>query len=257
MPSIYYDEWPRYSPADQARRENTLLAAKLMLNAAFTAPMMGGIPQIEGALIWGDEEQEKIARKMEELARANKGKRWREMFKTEAVMVREADAVVLLGNYRAVDTPMDAGCGMCGGQPNCDFLYNRRTCVAGVIDHTELETQNLINGPLCMCRVSDLGEAVGGAMAVATRLLVDARPLMSVGLAGLRLGYLRRSEFAVGIPVASQAKSPFVDVLPYYHMFSLDRVVDHLRRTYVVLRQVFWYDYRTGFRSRVKKEEEE
>ena len=254
MPSIYYNEWPRYSPPDEARKENALQAARLMLNAAITAPVMGGVPQTEGAIIWGYEDQNKIAAKMEELAKVNKSKHWKQMFKTEAVMVREADAVVLIGNYRAADSPFDAGCGLCSGQANCDFLYTRRKCVAGVIDHTELETDMLIDGPLCGCRTNDLGEKVGGAMVVANRLLVDARPFMSVGVAGQKLGYMERSAVAVGILVATQEKNPFVDVTPDYHMFNNDRVVDHVRRSYNIFRQIYWYDYRTGF-SKGKEED--
>jgi uncharacterized ferredoxin-like protein len=257
MPSIYYNEWPQYSPPDQARRENSLQAAKLMMNAAFTAPVMGGVAQVEGAVIWGYDDQEKIARQMEKLALVNKSKRWQEMFKSEAVMARECDAIVLIGNYRAADTPLDVGCGLCGGKPNCDFIYNQRKTVTGIIDHTELQSVELVNGPLCMCRVSDLGEAIGAAMAIANRLLVDARPFMSVGLAAIKEGFLRRSEIAVGIPVATQGKNPFMDILPNYHLFSLDRVMDNVRRTYVVLRQVFWYDYRTGFRSATIQKEDE
>ena len=152
---------------------------------------------------------------------------------------------------------MDVGCGLCGGKPNCDFLYDRRKTVAGIIDHTELETDMLFNGPLCMCRVSDLGEAVGSALEIAYNLLVDARPFMSVGLAALKLGYLKRSQIAVGILVAARQKNPFVDILPYYHMFSFDRMHDNLRKIYMVLRQVYWYDYRVGFKKKLEEEGEE
>lgn len=258
MPKVYLkDEWPPNTPADAARKENVLIAAKLMANAVMTTPVMGGQDQMEAVLIWGEEEQEKIARKMEELAKVNKSRRWQEMFKSEAVMVRESDAILVIGNYRAADTPMDVGCGLCGGKPNCDFLYDRRKTVAGIIDHTELETDMLFNGPLCMCRVSDLGEAVGSALEIAYNLLVDARPFMSVGLAALKLGYLKRSQIAVGILVAARQKNPFVDILPYYHMFSFDRMHDNLRKIYMVLRQVYWYDYRVGFKEKLEKEEEE
>ncbi|WP_456469116.1 hypothetical protein, partial [Archaeoglobus sp.] len=62
---------------------------------------------------------------------------------------------------------------------------------------------------------------------------------------------------AVGILVAARQKNPFVDILPYYHMFSLDRVLDNLRKIYIVLRQVYWYDYRVGFKKKLKEEEKE
>jgi uncharacterized ferredoxin-like protein len=252
MPCVYLNEWPKTSPQDLARKENVLVSAKLMLNAAFSAPVMGGIPQVEAALVYGEDEQEGIARKMEEIALLNESPRLREVFRTEAVMVREADSIVLIGNYRAYDTPLDAGCGLCSAAPNCNFLYDKRKTIAGIIDPVESPRPDSpeeahFRGPLCMCRVSDMGEAVGSALLVANSLLVDAKPMLSVGLAAVKLGYLKRSEVAVGIPVAAQAKNPFVDTLPNYHAFSLDKVIDNIRRTYPTLRQVYWYDYKTGF----------
>jgi uncharacterized ferredoxin-like protein len=68
MPRITIRDWPPYSPTDQNRRENTIVATKLMMNAALTAPSIGGIAMTEGEIVYGEEEQEQIARKMEELA---------------------------------------------------------------------------------------------------------------------------------------------------------------------------------------------
>ena len=64
----YINEWPRHSPQDLRRREATLTAARLIMNAALTAPVAGGVPQIEAHLVYGQEELEEVARKMEELA---------------------------------------------------------------------------------------------------------------------------------------------------------------------------------------------
>ena len=52
-----------------------------------------------------------MAKKMEELAYTNK--KWTRQFLSEAVMIRETDVIVFLGDYRAHETPLDANCGMC------------------------------------------------------------------------------------------------------------------------------------------------
>ena len=57
MPRITIRDWPPYSPTDQNRRENTVVAAKLMMNAALTAPNVGGLPMTEGEIVYGEEEQ--------------------------------------------------------------------------------------------------------------------------------------------------------------------------------------------------------
>ena len=66
--NIYVQDWPPQSPADLSRREWTLMAVKLMLNAALTAPVGGGVPQIEACIVHDLRELEKVARKMEDMA---------------------------------------------------------------------------------------------------------------------------------------------------------------------------------------------
>jgi uncharacterized ferredoxin-like protein len=191
MPRIYIDENLQYSPQDMNRRENTLGAARLMVNAALTAPMGGGVPQVEAEIVYGQEEQEALAREMEKLA-YEKGKKFLErIFLTESVMARQADVIVFLGNYRASDDPFDVNCGGCSGQPSCGFLYERKKLTAHLIDLTDRRTDRFINGPLCTVRVTDLGFAMGSALQMANRLMVDARPFFTMGLAGQRLGYYR------------------------------------------------------------------
>ncbi|OPY79371.1 MAG: hypothetical protein A4E65_01871 [Syntrophorhabdus sp. PtaU1.Bin153] len=73
-----------------------MVAARLMINAALTAPSIGGIPMTEGEIIYGEEEQEDIARKMEELA--HEMEFWRHIFLYKAVMAREVDVIILLGH---------------------------------------------------------------------------------------------------------------------------------------------------------------
>jgi len=237
-----FHEYPPYSPQDLNRREGTLLAARLMVNAALTAPFAGGVCQVEAELVYGQEDQEELARKMEELAYTNRA--WEEMFKYEAVMVRESDAVIFLGNRLAGEFALDAGCGMCGGRADCSYFYEQKNTRYGLVDVTDRRSDTLIKGPLCSARVSDLGFATGSALWMATRLLVDARPLISVSLAGQQLGHCKRSFMVAGICVATLAKNPYVDINPDYHLINMTKVLENTRKQYVTPRTVTTFDYR-------------
>lgn len=238
MPRLTFNDWPQYSPDDMKRRKNVLLAAKLMVNAAMTAPNAGGIPQIEAEIVYGHKSQERIARKMEELAEGIEDNvLLKRQFKYEAVMVRESDAVIFLGNFRAHETPMDAYCGACGGKEDCSFVYERRVTSYGLIDVKRRKSDTLLDGPLCVVRVQDLGYGVGSALWLANRLLVDARPFFTVGIAGQHLGYCSNSSFVVGILVSALAKNPYVDVNTDYHLINLTKLVDAIRKTYIIARQ--------------------
>ncbi len=252
----YINEWPRHSPQDLRRREAVLVAAKLVLNAALTAPVGGGVPQIEAQLVYGQEELEKVARKMEELAHTNE--RWKRRFLNEAVMVRESDVILFLGNYRAAETPLDANCGLCGGSAGCSFLYGRRETKDGLVDITDRKSNTPIKGPLCEVRVDDLGYVWASAVWMAQTLLVDARPFMSVGLAGQKLDYCPNSPIVVGIPMSTLSKSPYVDVNIDYHLVNMDKMVDSTRKNFAVIRQTasgLSFDYRTQS-PKGKKEEQ-
>ncbi len=245
MPEIYIEEWPPYSPNDLERRNGAIEAARLMMNAALTAPKAGGVPQMEGHLVWGGAEQERIARKMEELAGVkSSNKLWRNMFKYEAVMVREADVILFLGNYQLF-RPFETGCNLCGGVGGCQWLYKRKGARFGHVDVSEVQHPEwLVDGPVCGIRLQGFGLAVGSALQLASRLLVDARAFMSVGLAGQKLGYCPKSPMVVGIVIAAQSKNPCVDILPDYHIYNFSRYVDAIRRQHVITRMVHWFDYR-------------
>jgi uncharacterized ferredoxin-like protein len=250
----YVNDWPRYSPQDLRRREATILAARLCLNAAMTAPVAGGVPQVEAHLVYGQEEQEKVARKMEELAYTNE--RWKRRFLNEAVMVRESDVILFLGNYRAHETPLDANCGLCGGPAGCSFLYTRRSQKDGLVDVTDRRSQTPIKGPLCVARVDDLGYSWASAVWMAQTLMVDAKPFMSVGMAGKQLGYCQNAAIVVGILMATLSKNPYVDINIDYHLVNMDKMIDNTRKNYVVNRQTasgINFDYRTQYPR--KKEE--
>ena len=253
MPRVYFNEFPWFAPPDQSRRENGVMAAKLMLNAALTAPTTGGEDHTEGEIVWGDDELEGIARKMEELAYTLKNKRIEDLLKYEAVMVRASDCILFLGDYRARVSPFDIDCGICGGKEGCAYVYKRHRTAAGLIDPTDRDMGTTpIQGPLCQVRVMDLGYNIGSALWMANRLMVDCRPSMMMGIAAQKLGYCKNSPLVVALPVGTLAKNPYVDICYDYHVTNMDRILDEVRKIYVLPRQM-GTDFR---RYRVVKEGE-
>jgi uncharacterized ferredoxin-like protein len=246
MPRITIRDWPPYSPTDQGRRENAVIAAKLMMNAALTAPNVGGIPMTEGEIVYGEEEQEQIARKMEELAYRTEAQR--HVFLYEAVMARGVDVILFLGNTRAYSDPWDGECGLCAGRPDCSFVYEHRKQSAGIIDTTDRRSETLVKGPLCAVYAHQLGYNLGSALMVATHLYVDARPFITMGLAAQQLGYCRNSALVVGIGIAAKSKSEPSDPALDYHLINLERAIDAIRGNVNQLgvRPATGVDYRSG-----------
>jgi len=220
-------DWPPYSPTDQQRRDNAVIAARLMMNGALTAPSIGGIPMTEGEIIYGEEEQEQIARKMEELAYETDAQQ--HVFLYEAVMARGVDAILLLGNTRAYSDPWDGECGLCAGRPDCSFVYENREQSTGLIDRTDRRSETMVKGPLCAVYAHQLGYNVGSALMVATHLYVDARPFITMGLAAQKLGYCRNSALVIGIGIAAKSKTEPSDPAIDYHLVNLERAVDAIR----------------------------
>ena len=172
---------------------------------------------------------------------------WYNIFRTEAVMAREADCILFIGNYRAGDSPLDLNCGYCGGKELCGYVYNRKASKYGQIDlieNSEEREGRFIDGPLCSFFVGDLGYAVGSATYIASKMMVDCRPLMAPSMVATQLGICPNSAMVIALPMASLAKNPFVDVCPDYHYLSRDKLIKQARKNFVVSRQVHWFDYR-------------
>ena len=88
MPSVHSKEFPWQSDSDRNRRDHVVEVAKLMMSAAHTAPITGGVDHLETELIWGEKELNELAEKMDELSYLPENKRTDEMFRTEAQMIR-------------------------------------------------------------------------------------------------------------------------------------------------------------------------
>ena len=105
-------------------------------------------------------------------------------------MVRDSDAAILIGNTRCHETPLDAGCGMCGGGLDCSFFYDRVEHKQGLVDITDRSSSTMIKGPLCTARVDDLGYAVGSALWTAHTLMVGRPALCQRGHGRSKAGLL-------------------------------------------------------------------
>jgi uncharacterized ferredoxin-like protein len=250
----FVSDWTQWSPQDIRRKKGVLEAARLMVNSAITAPVVGGVPQIEAHIVYGQEELEAIARKVEEIAHTQES--WKEPFLYEAVMVRDSDVIIFLGNTRCHETPADIGCGLCGGTLDCGYFYEKKTQKCGLVDITDRSSKRMINGPLCSARVDDLGYAVGSALWTAHTLMVDARPFASMGMAGQKLGYCPNSGMVVAVPVAAKPKNPYVDVNVDYHLINMDKVLDNARKIYNTARIIRGFDYRKWIPKPKKTDEE-
>jgi uncharacterized ferredoxin-like protein len=249
----YISEWTPWSPQDIRRKKCALEAARLMVDAAMTAPVAGGVPSVEAHIVYGQEELEAIARKIEDIAHTNEA--WKEPFLYEAVMVRDSDVIIFIGNTRCHETPLDAGCGLCGGTLDCGYFYEKKTTKYGLVDITDRSSKRMINGPLCTARVGDLGYAVGSALWTAHTLMVDARPFASLGMAGQKMGYCPKSGMVVGVPLAAKAKNPYVDVNVDYHLINMDKILDNTRKIYQTARIIRGFDYRKWVPKPKKAEE--
>ncbi len=214
----------------EANRNAVLVAGRLMLAAATTAPQHGGAGVMEGCLVYGDDEIEDIASKLEELS--TEKKQWDESFRREANMVRESQAVLFLGCFRSYD-PFGGACGRCLGEQG--EPKDGTKCVK--FRETPKLTDAPFPGPVCSFRIADLGYSVGSALWIAARLFIDTRPKFPVGLAGMKLGFLPRCKFIVGLPLSVTPKSPFDDVLADPD-FTKQHLIERIERIWPIFRSV-------------------
>jgi len=177
-------------------REPVIQAAKLMAVSARTAPKTRGIDDVEVLVLSNEDELEAIAREMEKIS-SEPGKGF---FARDADNVRRSSALLLVGVRSS--KPKELDCGGCG-YPSCEeFKKALRKNGQGY------------SGPSCVFQLIDLGIAVGSAVKTASLLNVDNRIMFSAGVAALRLGLLKSSEIALGVPLSAYGKNIYFDRKP-------------------------------------------
>lgn len=169
----------------QAEEDAIIQTAKIMCQAARTAPKAKGLDYIRTAILTG-EEKDRLADEMEQL-----GNKFGYSFcLRDALNVQTSTAVVLIG-AKNVPRGLNDGCQFCGFE-NC------QACIK--------------NCGQCAYTGIDLGVAVGSAVSVAADFRVDNRIMFSVGRAAVEMKLLGSDVTQVmGIPLSATGKSPVFD----------------------------------------------
>jgi uncharacterized ferredoxin-like protein len=163
------------------RHESALHAARLMMNAARTAPKGKGMDIIEIATVT-DEDIEIISNKLSELAEQT----GLQFMHRDAANILRAEAILIIGTRTHTHGLNCAHCGYssCAEKP--------------------------LTVP-CALNSVDVGIAIGSACSTAADLRIDTRVMFSAGLAAQKLGYLSDCHTVFAIPISISAKNPFFD----------------------------------------------
>lgn len=167
--------------------------AKLLAVSAKTAPKARGIDDLEISIIKDSKEIERLASMMDEFSKDEKMR----FFARDANNVRQSHAVLLLGVKSS--KPKELDCGGCGFENCNEFRKATRRSGKGY------------TWPSCIFQLVDLGIAIGSAVKSASLLNIDNRVMYSIGVAALKLGLLKESEIAFGIPLSAYGKNIYFD----------------------------------------------
>lgn len=172
--------------SDYLEEKAALQTAAKMCAAARTAPKAHGRDTLHTFVLTGDE-KEALAQKMEEIGIRKMGDKMSTWYGRDAVNVRSAQAIVLIGAeqiYRGVPH-----CGFCG-------FDNCARCKS--------------SGANCAFAYIDLGIAAASAAAMAAIDMVDNRIMYSIGRAASEMAYAENVLW-LGIPVSVSGKNIFFD----------------------------------------------
>ena len=188
MPIIY---------SSKAEEDGILLAAKLIVTSARTAPKGRGVDRIVTAIVTG-KEKERIVQAMEKQIEHKKNPL--PFFKENAESLRKSPVVLLIGVKGTVPKkPQDPlNCGACGHASCAEFIKAKK------------KKGEDYAGPICIFEAIDLGIALGSAVKLASELNIDNRVMYSIGAAAKTLGMLD-ADVIMGIPLSVSGKSIYFD----------------------------------------------
>jgi uncharacterized ferredoxin-like protein len=182
---------------EEAERDAVLVAAKLLVITARTAPKGRGVDRTVTAIVTGAD-KERIAKAME--AKVQQKRNPLEGFKRDADNLRKSQAVLLLGVKGTVpkhpDNPLN--CGACGYASCAEFLK------------AEKKQGEDFTGPICIFEALDLGIALGSTVQRASDLNVDNRMMYTIGAAAKALNLLD-ADIIIGIPLSATGKNIYFD----------------------------------------------
>jgi uncharacterized ferredoxin-like protein len=165
------------------RNEHLQFVVRQMAIAARTAPKGKGMDIQEILIVSGDEIQ-LLHKKMLEVAES-KGLKF---FIRDGENILQAEAILIVGTK---NKNHGLNCGYCGFD----------TCA---------EKDKYDTVP-CAINVTDVGIAIGSAVATAADFRVDSRVMFSVGYAAKALNWFPECGAVFGVPISASSKSPFFD----------------------------------------------
>lgn len=171
-----------YNEREETKAQ-ALAVARQMMTAARTAPKGKGIDIIEILTYTGDN-----ILKLAEMMREESERTSMKFFLRDADNIEKADAVVIIGT---TTEPLGLNCGFCGA--------------ASCADMAKMGLGS------CAINQTDLGIALGSAVATAADLRVDTRIMFSVGYTAINKGMLPGCKSAYAIPISIKSKNPFFD----------------------------------------------
>ena len=169
---------------NEAAKATVLRVAEEMLTAAVTAPKAHGWDFLEGHILSGDD-LNVLAGHMRDIYRETGA----DFFDRDAGNVENSECVLILGIRN--DPIHLEHCGYCGFADCADMAAA---------------------GANCAFNVTDLGIAIGSAVAAAADDRVDNRVLFSAGRAAMSLGLMGEDvHMVMAIPLSVKGKNPFFD----------------------------------------------
>lgn len=170
--------------SEKLEREQVLTVAAKMCAAARTAPKAKGVDCISTVFLTG-EDRYALADEIERIGKES-GMGY---FIRDAESIRNAGGIVLIG--AKTGARIVAPCGLCGFT-DCQGMVQA--------------------GGRCALAITDLGIAVGSAVAVAADERVDNRVFFTAGVAAVNLGLMdEKVTISYGIPLSVAAKNIFFD----------------------------------------------
>lgn len=166
------------------------VAAQMMVVAAVTAPKAKGENFVVAEVVAGEQLQA-----LGEAMLAYAEQKGEKGYIRDGMNVVNSDAVVLIGLKGSKTAGLD--CGACGFE-NCAALLKAP------------QTHGDYQGPICACRLLDMGIALGSAVKTASLFNIDNRIMNRVGVVVRRMG-LVDWEYVMGIPLSVRGKSIYYD----------------------------------------------
>lgn len=163
------------------RRERLLDVAGKMMTAARTAPKAKGVDIIECCVVEGDD-----IRRISEVMKVIYAETGRPVYQRDSDNILSAECMLVIATR---NMPLGLNCAHCGF-PTCDDKPAKAPCAVNC---------------------TDVGIAIGSAVATAADHRVDCRVIFSAGMACERLNLLDGCGQYYCIPMSCSSKNPFFD----------------------------------------------